>query len=151
MASTLQVILHSDVDHLGKSGDLVKVRPGYARNYLIPRGFAVTATASEIKQVAHQKAIALAKYEKSKKEASELASKLSALTIKLTHTAGEDGKLFGSVTTKEIEAALKALGFDIDRKKMHLAEPIKNLGLFEVPVKLMSEVNANVKVEVSKK
>lgn len=151
MASTLQVVLQSNVDNVGKSGDLVKVRPGFARNFLIPRGFAVPATESAVNRINHEKAVAVAKFEKSKKESQAIATKLSSLVIKITRTVGEDNKIFGSVTTKEIEAAVIAQGLAFDRKKMHLAEPIKALGSYEIPVKLMSEVTATLKVEVIKK
>jgi large subunit ribosomal protein L9 len=151
MPSQLQVILQSDVDNLGKSGELVKVRPGYARNFLLPRGFAVPATASELNRLNHEKAVAMAKYEKTKKEAKATADKIGSLVIKMVRAVGEDNKLFGAVTTKEIEAAVKAQGVEIDKKKMQLAEPIRQLGTFEIPVKLMPEVIAMLKVEVSKK
>ncbi len=148
MAATIQVVLQSDVTNVGTSGELVKVRPGYARNFLIPRALAVPATTAAVNRIKHDKAVALAKSEKLRKEARELADKISKLEIKLTHRVGEDGKLFGSVTTKDIEAAVKAKGLDIDRKKMHLADPIKAVGTFEIPVKLFADVTATLKVEV---
>jgi large subunit ribosomal protein L9 len=151
MAATIQLVLQHDVENVGKSGDLVKVRPGYARNYLLPRSLAVPATTSQVNRIAHEKAVALAKSEKLRKESTDLAQKLSGLTIKLSRAVGEDGKLFGSVTTKEIEATVKALGYDVDRKKMQLAEPIKALGSYEIPLKLLSDVTATLKVEVTKK
>jgi large subunit ribosomal protein L9 len=151
MAATIQLVLQHDVDNVGKSGDLVKVRPGYARNFLLPRSLAVPATRAQVNRITHEKAVALSKSEKLKKESRDLAVKLSALTIKLSHAVGDDGKLFGSVTTKEIEAAIKAQGFDVDRKKMQLAEPIKALGSYEIPLKLVSDVIATLKVEVVKK
>jgi large subunit ribosomal protein L9 len=151
MASTIQLVLQHDVENVGKSGDLVKVRPGYARNFLLPRSLAVPATTAQVNRIAHEKAVALSKSEKLKKESKDLAVKLSGLTIKLSRQVGEDGKLFGSVTTKEIEAAVKALGFDVDRKKMQLAEPIKALGSYEIPLKLITDVTATLKVEVTKK
>ena len=151
MAATIQLVLQHDVDNVGKSGDLVKVRPGFARNYLLPRSLAVPATTAQVNRINHEKAVALSKSEKLKKESRDLAVKLSALTIKLSRAVGDDGKLFGSVTTKEIEAAIKAQGFDVDRKKMQLAEPIKALGSYEIPLKLVSDVIATLKVEVVKK
>jgi large subunit ribosomal protein L9 len=151
MPATIQVVLQHDVDNVGKSGDLVKVRPGYARNFLLPRSLAVPATTAQVNRIKHEKAVALAKSEKLRKESTDLAGKLSALSIKLPHQVGEDDKLFGSVTTKEIEAAIKAAGFVVDRKKMQLAEPIKALGTYEIPIKLTSDVTATVKVEVTKK
>lgn len=151
MARNLQVILQSDVASLGKSGELAKVRPGYARNYLIPRGLAVPASESAQNRLAHDKAVALVKYEKAKKEATELAKKLEGLTLTMARPVGEDNKLFGAVTAKEIETAVKAQGFEIDRKKMQLAEPIRQLGSFEVPLRLLSDVSATLKVEVVRK
>ncbi|MCL2725838.1 MAG: 50S ribosomal protein L9 [Polyangiaceae bacterium] len=151
MALTLQVVLQSDVENVGKSGDLVKVRPGFARNFLLPRSLAVPATTAAINRINHEKAVAVAKAEKAKKEAQAVAAKINALKLTMARTVGDEDKLFGSVTTKEIEAAAKAEGVEIDRKKMHLAEPIKALGTFEIPVKLMTDVTATLKVEVVKK
>jgi large subunit ribosomal protein L9 len=143
--------LQSDVDNVGKSGDLVKVRPGFARNFLLPRALAVPATTAQVHRISHEKAVALAKNEKVKKEARELAAKLSGVEIKLARAVGDDDKLFGSVTAKEIESAFKAKGFEIDRKKMHMPEAIRQLGTFEIPLKLLPDVTATLKVEVTKK
>ena len=151
MATTIQVILQSDVDNVGTSGELVKVRPGFARNYLLPRQLAVPATSAQINRLQHDKAVAVAKHEKTKKEFRALADKINALQIKLTRSVGEDDKLFGSVTSKEIENAVKATGLDFDRKKMHMPDAIKALGSYEIPVKLMADVTATLKVEVAKK
>ena len=151
MATTLQVVLQSNVDKVGESGELVKVRPGFARNYLIPRGLAVPATTAAVNRIAHEKSVAIAKADKTKKELQVVAEKINALKLTLTRSVGEDDKLFGSVTTKEIENAAKAAGVTIDRKKMQLAEPLKALGSFEIPVRLMTDVVATLKVEVVKK
>jgi large subunit ribosomal protein L9 len=151
MAITLQVILQSDVDNVGQSGELVKVRPGYARNYLVPRGLAVPATTAQINRLNHDKAVALAKAEKNKKEFVALAEKINGLKLTIARSVGEDDKLFGSVTAKEIENEAKRAGVEVDRKKMHLAEPLKALGSFEIPVKLMTDVTATLKVDVVKK
>jgi large subunit ribosomal protein L9 len=148
MPATIQVVLQSDVDNVGKSGELVRVRPGYARNYLIPRQLAVPATTAAVNRITHERAVAIAKSDKARKEANDVAAKIGALTLTLHQRVGEDNKLFGSVTTKDIEAAAKAKGFDIDRKKMHLVEPIKALGSYELEVKLFSDVTAKLKVEV---
>lgn len=148
MPANIQVILQQDVDKLGKSGELVRVRPGFARNFLLPRQLAVPATSAAVRRIEHEKQVALAKAEKGKKEARELAAQIDALSIKLTLKAGEDGKLFGSVGTKDLEHAIAAQGVKIDRKKIHLAEPIKQLGSYEIPVKLVSDVGATLKVEV---
>jgi large subunit ribosomal protein L9 len=148
MPATIQVILQHDV---GKSGELVKVRPGFARNFLLPRSLAVPATTAQLHRIEHEKAVAVAKGEKLKKEAREQAGKLTNHEITIARAVGEDDKLFGSVTAKEIESAYKAKGFDVDRRKMHLPEPIKQLGSFEIPLKLLPDVTATLKVHVVKK
>jgi large subunit ribosomal protein L9 len=148
MPANIQVILQQDVDKLGKSGELVRVRPGFARNFLLPRELAVPATSTAVRRIEHEKVVALAKAEKGKKEAREIAAKIDALTIKITLKAGEDGKLFGSVTTKDLENAVKAQGLTVDRKSLKLAEAIKQVGSYSVPVKLVSDVTATLKVEV---
>ena len=149
MPANIQVILQQDVDKVGKSGELVRVRPGFARNYLFPRQLAVPATTAAVRRIEHDKAVALAKAEKAKKESREVADKLGALRVKITQKAGDDGRLFGSVTAKDIEAAVKALGVTIDRKRIQLAEPIKSVGSYDVSVKLVSDVAATLKVEVA--
>ncbi len=151
MATSLQVILQSDVPNLGASGELVKVRPGFARNFLLPRKLAVPATTAQVNRLNHDKAVALARADKNKKEAQALAEKISGLKITLARPVGEDDKLFGSVTTKEIENEVKKAGFSVDRKKMQLGEPLKTLGVHEIPVKLMADVTATLKVEIVKK
>jgi large subunit ribosomal protein L9 len=151
MATTLQVILQSDVQNLGSSGELVKVRPGFARNFLLPRKLAVTATTAQINRLNHEKAVALARADKNKKEAQGVAERINALKITLARPVGEDERLFGSVTAKEIENEVKKTGVPFDRKKMQLAEPLKALGVFEIPVKLMTDVTATLKVEVVRK
>ncbi len=148
MPATIQVVLQHDVQNVGKSGDLVKVRPGFARNFLLPRQLAVPATTAAVNRITHEKAVAVAKGDKAKKEAREIAEKINALHIKIPHRIGEDGKLFGSVTTKDIEAAVKAQGVTIERKKMVMADAIRAAGSYEIPVKLMTDVTATLKVEV---
>ena len=148
MPATIQVVLQHDVQNVGKSGDLVKVRPGFARNFLLPRQLAVPATTAAVNRITHEKAVAVAKGDKAKKEAREIAEKINALHIKIPHRIGEDGKLFGSVTTKDIEAAVKAQGVTIERKKMVMADAIRAAGSYEIPVKLMTDVTATMKVEV---
>jgi large subunit ribosomal protein L9 len=144
----VQVILNEDVPNLGRTGDVVKVRPGFARNYLFPRQLAVEANPKSLHAFEHHKRIALAKREVQKGEASELKRKLEALTISIGAHAGEEGKLFGSVTNIDIERALREKGFSVERRKIHLAEPIKQLGEFTVPVRLQPEVEASLKVQV---
>jgi len=148
MPANIQVVLQQDVDKVGKSGDLIRVRPGFARNYLLPRQLAVPATTAAVRRIEHDKTVAMARSEKAKKEAREVASALGALAVKIVQKAGDDGRLFGSVTTKDIEGALRAQGVVVDRRKIHLEQPIKNLGAYVVPVKLASEVITTLKVEV---
>jgi large subunit ribosomal protein L9 len=148
MPANIQVILQQDVDKLGKSGELVRVRPGFARNFLLPRQLAVPATSSAVRRIEHEKAVATARAEKAKKEAREVAAQIDAIALTIAQKAGEDGRLFGSVTAKDIENAAKAQGLAIDRKKMHLAEPIKAVGEYTIAVKLAGGVDATLKVAV---
>lgn len=148
MATTIQVVLQSDVHNVGTAGELVKVRPGFARNFLLPRRLAVPATAAAVNRISHEKAVAVARTEKARKEARDLAAKLGGVTLTITQKGGDDGRLFGSVTSKDIEAAAKAAGFTIDRKTIHLPEHIKTAGAHEVDVKLFSDIHAKLKVEV---
>ena len=145
----MKVILQENIDTLGQIGDIVKVAPGYARNYLLPKGFAIEATEKNAKALEHAKRQLTYKKNKALEAAKLLAAKLEAVNVSLAHQAGEEGKLFGSVTTMEIAAFLKQHGLEIDRKKMVLAEPIKQLGDYTVPVKIHPEVTANLKVQVS--
>jgi large subunit ribosomal protein L9 len=151
MPATIQVILQSDVDNVGKSGELVKVRPGFARNFLLPRSLAVPATTAQINRINHEKTVAIAKAEKSKKEARDLAAKLNGLEIVIVRPVGDEDRLFGAVTLKDIHAVVLTKGFDLDRKKMVLKEPIKALGNYEIPIKLLTDVTATIKVEIKKK
>jgi large subunit ribosomal protein L9 len=148
MPANIQVILQQDVDKVGKSGELIRVRPGFARNYLLPRELAVTATTAAVHRIEHERVVAVARAEKAKREAQTSADRLSALAITVVQKAGDDGRLFGSVTTKDLEAALKAQGVVIDRRKIHLPEAIKAVGSYQIPVKLVSDVSAILKVEV---
>ena len=150
MGATIQVVLQHDVDNVGISGDLVKVRPGFARNYLIPRQLAVPATTAQVNRINHDKAIAVAQFEKKKKEATEHGEKIKGLHIKIGRKAGDDNKLFGSVTLKEIEQAAVAAGVKLERKMLHLAEPLKSLGVVEIPVRLMKDIMSTLKVEIHK-
>jgi large subunit ribosomal protein L9 len=145
----MKVILQENIDTLGQIGDIVKVAPGYARNYLLPKGLAIEATEKNAKALEHAKRQLAYKKNKALEAAKQLAAKLEAVNVALTHQAGDEGKLFGSVTTMEIAAFLKEQGLEIDRKKMMLAEPIKQLGEYTVPVKIHPEVTANLKVRVA--
>ena len=151
MPTTIHVILQQDVHNLGKTGEVVKVRPGFARNYLLPNQLAAAATTNNVNRLAHEKRQAEARNAKAKAATQEIATKISGTSVSLARKTGEDGKLFGSVTTKEIEAALAEKGVVVDRRKIVLAEPIKHTGTFELPVKLGYDVTATIKVEVVKK
>ena len=151
MASMIRVVLQQDVESLGASGDVVRVRPGYARNFLIPRGFAVPATASNLTRVAELKRAASARANELLQQARELEKKLDGLRVRVERVVGEENKMYGSVTSRDIEEAYLALGVEIDRKKIQLDEPIRELGMFDVPMKLHSEVSCVLKVEVVKK
>jgi len=147
----MQIILRDDMEHLGKSGEVVNVKPGYARNYLLPRGHAIKATAGDIKRVEHEKRVIAARTAKLAKTAQAEADKLSRVSVSIARAVGEEDKLYGSVTTRDIAEALHADGHAVDSKKIVLAEPIKALGDFEVVVKLGRGVNATIKVAVVKK
>ena len=144
----MKVILKENIETLGHIGDIVKVAPGYARNFLLPKGLAVEATEKNAKALDHMKRQLAYKKDKATESAKLLAAKLQELVIELAHQAGEEGKLFGSVTNMEIAAFLHDKGFDIDRKTIVLAEPIKQLGEFGVSVKIHPEVTATLKVVV---
>jgi large subunit ribosomal protein L9 len=147
----MQVILRDDMDNLGKSGEVVNVKPGYARNYLLPRGLAIKATASDVASVEHEKRVIAARTAKLAKEAQAEADNLSQVAVSIARATGEEDKLFGSVTARDISEALKEKGVHVDAKKIHLEEPIKVLGLAEVPIKLGRGVSATIKVWVVKK
>jgi large subunit ribosomal protein L9 len=145
----MKVILKENIETLGHIGDIVKVAPGYARNYLLPKGLAVEATEKNAKALEHVKRQMAYKKDKALESARNLAAKLGELSVELLHKAGEEGKLFGSVTNMEIAAFLKDKGFEIDRKTIHLVEPIKQVGEYDVTVKIHPEVSATVKVKVA--
>lgn len=150
MATSVQVVLREDVAKLGKIGELVRVKPGYARNFLLPRGLGVVATEGNIQQIEHERKAAIANAAKLKKSFDAIAQQLSTVTITLTKQAGEADKLYGSVTTKEISDALKAKGFDVEKKRVELPE-VRTIGSFEVKAKLAPDVVATFKLEVVKK
>jgi len=144
----MQVILLEDIPSLGKAGDQVKVSDGYGRNYLIPQKKAMLATEKSLKAIEHQKRQVQQQTGKVKKDAERIAQEIESLSCTFTKPVGESGKLFGSVTSMEIEAYLKENGIEVDRKKIHLEEPIKNLGMYTVPIKLHPEITAQLKVWV---
>jgi len=145
----VQVILNDEVPNLGRTGDVVKVRAGYARNYLLPRKLATEANPKNLRAFEHQKRIAMLKGEAQKSEALKLKEKLEATKLTIAAHAGEEGKLFGSVTNIDIERALREKGIAVERRRIHLAEPIKQLGEFTVAIRLQPEIEANVKIEVT--
>ena len=144
----MKVILREDVDTLGKGGELVEVRPGYGRNFLIPRGLAVLANAKNVRELDHQRKVAEAKAAKQKASAEAVAKRLADTPVTLKRKVGEQDKLYGSVTALDIAEALAARGVQLDRRAIDLGEPIKTLGEFEVPVKLHHEVVGKVRVKV---
>jgi large subunit ribosomal protein L9 len=151
MANPIKVVLEKDVPNLGSGGQVVRVRPGYARNYLIPRGLAARATEQNLRRVEDLKRLAAERGEHELAQAQEIAQKLEATSIKLERAVGEENRMYGSVTTKDIEHAYQELGLTVDRRKIELAEPIKTLGLHEVPIRLHAQVKASLRVEVIKK
>ena len=144
----MKVILLEDVRDSGKSGDVVNVSDGYARNMLIPRGLAVEATPQNIKQLEKKKEAIAKKFAEDKAAALEMKKKLEEITIEVKTKAGKNGKVFGSVTSADIAEALQAQGFDVDKKKIQLDSPIKATGTTDVNVKLFTEVSGKVKVNV---
>ncbi len=144
----MKLILREDVENLGKGGELVEVKPGYGRNYLLPHGLAVVANPRNIREIEHQKQVAAAKAAKMRASAEALARRLADTPVSLTRKVGEQDKLYGSVTAMDIAEALGRRGLSIDRRSIDLAEPIKTVGEFEVPVKLHHEVAGKVKVKV---
>lgn len=150
MSSPIRVILQKSVENLGRGGDIVRVRPGFARNFLIPRGLAAPATAQNLARAEDLKKQAAAHAAAELSDAQALKGKLEASSIKLERAVGADNKMYGSVTSKDIEEAYGAAGLTIDRRKIELADPIKSLGLSDVKVRLHKDVVATLRVEVVK-
>ena len=146
----MELLLREDVEHLGLRGELVKVRPGYGRNFLLPRGLAVQATTANVKAITKQREAFLKKAAADKTSAEGQAALLQSLTLEFARKVGEHGVLYGSVTSMDIAEAVAASGYEIDRRKIQLAEPIKEVGEFAIPVKLHREVTASIKVVVKK-
>jgi len=141
----MQIILTQDVENLGKAGELVSVRPGYGRNYLVPRGLAVSATVRNKNRLDHDKAVIARKVAKERATATELGTRIGAMTLQFERMVGEDEKLFGSVTNRDITEQLKKAGIDIDHRWIALDAPIKALGKYEVPVRLAAGVTVALK------
>ena len=144
----MEVILREDVEKLGHRGQVVKVAPGYARNFLLPKRLAVAATESNKKIVEQERQAALRREAKEAADAGDLGKMLQAVSISIAQKAGDNDQLFGSVTAKDIAESLEKQGYQIDRRKIQLAEPIKTLGEFKVPVRLHREVTVEVTVNV---
>jgi large subunit ribosomal protein L9 len=144
----VKLILREDVENLGKGGELVEVKAGYARNFLLPRGLAVLANPKNVRELEHQRRVADAKAAKSRASAEAVAKRLAETPLTLKRKVGEQEKLYGSVTAIDLVEALAARGVQLDRRLIELAEPIKTLGEFEVPVKVHREVPARLKVKV---
>jgi large subunit ribosomal protein L9 len=151
MASTVEVVLKDNLQHLGSIGDVVRVRRGYARNFLLPRGLAVVASRGNVRQIEHEKAIQAQRIAKLRSAQEEIVLELGKVTVMIAKEAGEDGKLFGSVTSNDVLEALKAKGVEVevDKKKLVMPDqPIKEVGSYEVGVKLPYGLTATVKLEV---
>jgi len=151
MASTVQVVLKENLENLGSIGDVVRVRRGYARNYLLPRGLAVVASRANVRQIEHEKEVQARRLAKLRSEQEHLLEELGKVVVMVAKEAGEDGRLFGSVTSSDVIEGLKAKGVEaeIDKKKLIMPEqPIKEVGSYEVGVKLPYGLTATVKVEV---
>ena len=144
----MKVVLRQDVDHVGDRGQVVNVAPGFARNYLFPKGLALAATAGNLRSIELQKKVWAVREEHEAHDARKLAAHLAGLSVRIAKKVGENETLYGSVTTQEIADLLKEQGVAVDRRKIQLKEPIKALGTFEVPVKIHRSVVASVSVQV---
>jgi len=145
----MEVILKEDVANLGHRGDVVKVADGYGRNFLLPRKLALQATLANKAVIEQMKTAAARRSATEKAQAEQLVAKLEPLVLSFTRKSGENGQLFGSVTSADIAGDLEAKGFEVDRRKIQLTEPIKSLGSFDVAIKLHREVTAHIKVQVA--
>ena len=145
----VKLILREAVPGLGEAGDLVSVRPGFARNYLLPGGRAILATESNVRELEHKRRVVAAKVAKERKEQTALRDRIQAITLAVAARAGEEGKLFGSVTSVQIAELLAGHGIEIDRRRIQLDEPIKELGEHAVQIRLQRDLVATVKVVVS--
>jgi large subunit ribosomal protein L9 len=148
MAKTMELILREDVENLGRRGDVVQVKGGFGRNYLLPRKLAMPVTPGARKVVEQEKAAAVKRDAREQSDAQQLSAMLGQVKLSFSRKAGEEGTLFGSVTTMDIAEALHKKGYEIDRRKVHLEEPIKLVGEVQVPIRLHREVTASITVEV---
>src|SRR5215217_6505144 len=143
-----KVLLREDVDDLGSRGEIVRVRAGFARNYLLPRNLAVEATAGNVKGIDQERAALLKKEAKERATAEAQSAQMGSLVLEFRRKSGEQGALYGSVTSMDVADALKQRGYEIDRHRIHLREPLKRLGHFTVPVRLHREVTMDLQVKV---
>lgn len=141
----MQVILTQDVVNLGKAGELVSVRPGYGRNYLVPRGMAVSATAANVHRLEHDKRVIARRVAKEREGAEAQAERINVVTLQFDRQVGDEDKMFGSVTSRDLTEQLKKAGVDLDHRQIELEAPIKALGKYEVPVRLAAGVTASLK------
>lgn len=141
----MQVILTQDVENLGKAGELVSVRPGYGRNFLVPNGYAVTATVTNKNRLEHEKAVIERRVAKERANANDIATRINGMTLQFERQVGEDEKLFGSVTSRDIAEQLKKANVEIDHRWVQLDQPVKALGKYETTVRLAAGVVANLK------
>ena len=144
----MEVILKEDIANVGKIGDVVRVRDGYARNYLLPRGLVLEANKRNLKTFEHQKKVVADQKQKIMRQAHAVGDQLAGVSLVIAMKVGEEGRLFGSVTNIQIEKALKSKGLKVERRKIHLNEPIKTAGDYEVPVRLSADVTVPLKVSV---
>jgi large subunit ribosomal protein L9 len=144
----MQVILMKEMENLGDVGEVVDVKPGYARNFLVPRGFAIRATKANLARIEEEREHLVAAAEREIEKATALATDIEGQSLNFPVKAGEDGKLFGSVSSSDIADALEDKGIEIDRRNVQLAEPIKQLGTYKVPIRLSAEVQPEVTVWV---
>jgi large subunit ribosomal protein L9 len=151
MATNVKVLLKSNVENLGNGGDVVKVRPGFARNFLLPRGFAVPATAANLQRVEELRRAAALQAKEELARAKDLEMRLGAVSVQIERAAGEEDKMWGSVTSRDIAEAFARVGVEIDRRKIQLDEPIKSFGPAELTLKLHHDVTATLKIDVVKK
>ena len=147
----MEVILNKDVERIGKIGQVLKVKDGFARNFLIPNGLAVPVNSTNLKKLEEEKQRKILQLEKLKKEAEQLNAKLSGFSLTIPVLVQEEEKLYGSISAAELVSALKEEGIEIDKNKIILDQPIKSLGIYEVPVKLHPEITAKIKVWIVKK
>lgn len=147
----MEVILTKDVDKIGKAGEVVKIKDGFARNHLIPRGLAIPLNQANLKKLEEGKQKKLLESQKAKAVAEQIGQKLASLSLTLPVLTQEEDKLYGSITSQDIAAALKEEGIEIDKNSILLEQPVKSLGIYEIPVKLHPEVSAKIKLWVVKK